>query len=371
MMRFCGCVRQLPYGFAWAIFLALSLSQVAYGALTVTPLTWNVVGLDSNSPTTGPKNFPVGARICSDVPTTNVSANFVFDTANANINLRAGSLASLNFPSIGAGACVDAYYEVEVTQVPATYGTARSYHVTACDVTGTYSPPTPRELYVEHLISQSRNSITNVRYGTNPGNLVAVGPGGALDLIVGNTYVIELTGGTATQGYEQFEAFINFSNAIFQITSVNTTYSADSSPYVANPNDKLYANACLWENDPNSPNYRSCVGVDGKAGGNNVVTTYTIKIIGGGGTAQALNTLLYDFSGSSFHYNADFSTGARIGNIIDPSSANISKAFSPNPAPVNGISALTITLTNPNAGVLSGYNFTDPLPGGIAIGTPS
>ncbi|MEO5626084.1 MAG: hypothetical protein ABIQ70_08775 [Dokdonella sp.] len=351
------------------VALVLLAPITAHAALTVTPLTWNVVGLDSNSPASGPKNFPVGARVCSDVATTNVTANFVFDNTNANVNLRAGSLSSLNFATIGAGSCADAYFEVEVTQVAAAYDTTRRYHITANDITGTYSTPTPRELYVEHLISQSRNSITNVRYGTTPANLVAVGPGGALNLIVGNTYLIELSGGTATQGYEQFEAFINFSNTVFQILSVNTTYSADSSPYVANPSNKLYADACLWENDPNSPNYRSCVGVAGKAGGS-VVTTYTIKIVGGGGSAQTLNTLLHDFSGSSFHYNADFSVGARIGNIIDPTSANISKSFSPNPAPVNGISALTITLTNPNAGALGGYNFVDNLPANLIIATP-
>ncbi|MDH4335312.1 MAG: hypothetical protein OEW24_08685, partial [Chloroflexota bacterium] len=31
-------------------------------ALTITPLTWNVIGLDSNGPATGPNRFPVGAR---------------------------------------------------------------------------------------------------------------------------------------------------------------------------------------------------------------------------------------------------------------------------------------------------------------------
>ncbi|MBI2213055.1 MAG: hypothetical protein HYU52_05350 [Acidobacteria bacterium] len=44
--------------------------------LTVSPLAWNVIGLDSNLPTSGPKNFPVGARICSSVATTNVDVNF-------------------------------------------------------------------------------------------------------------------------------------------------------------------------------------------------------------------------------------------------------------------------------------------------------
>ena len=33
--------------------------------LTITPITWGVVGLDSNNVTTGPNLFPVGARICN------------------------------------------------------------------------------------------------------------------------------------------------------------------------------------------------------------------------------------------------------------------------------------------------------------------
>jgi hypothetical protein len=210
---------------------------------------------------------------------------------------------------------------------------------------------------VEHLISQSRNYITNVRL-----NGSSVPAGGYMNLVVGESYTIELYGGTATQGYNQFEEFINFSNTIFLINSVSTTYSADDSPYVSNPDDKLYADACLWENDPDSPYYLSCVGGDYKAGGSNVVTTYTVKIIGGGGGTETLNTLLYDFSGSSFHYNADYSTGARFASIIDPASVDISKSFSPDPTNAGGVSTLTFTLTNPNAGAVSGVNFTDPLP---------
>ena len=350
---------------------ALLLPVTASATLTVSPITWNTLGLDSNSPASGPHNFPVGARVCSDVATTNVAVNFVFDSANPNINLRAGSLSTINFASIGAGNCADAYFEVDVTQTAAAYNTARRYHITATDFSGTSSTPVPRELFVEHLISQSRNSITDVKFGPNLGSLTSVPAGGSMNLIVGNTYVIQLLGGTATQGYEQFEAFINFPNTVFQILSVNTSYSADNSPYVPNPNDKLYADACLWQNDPNSPIYRACGGGDFKAGGSNVVTTYTIKIISGGGTAQALNTLLYDFSGSSFHYNADYSTGARIANIIDPSSATISKKFTPNPTSLNGVSALTITLTNPNGGTLAGYNFVDNLPANLVVATPS
>jgi uncharacterized repeat protein (TIGR01451 family) len=353
------------------LLCGILVSLTANATLTVTPITWNVIGLDSNNPAAGPHLFPVGARVCSDAATTNVGVNFVFDSANANVNLRAGSLSSVVLPSIGAGQCADAYFEVDVTQTAAAFDTARRYHITATDVSGTASTPTPRELYVEHLISQNRNSVTDVKVGPVGGPYTSVPAGGSMSLVVGGTYDIQLLGGTATQGYNQFEEFINFPNTIFQIQNVNTTYSADDSPFVPNPNNKLYADACLWQNDPNSPEYRACVGGDFKAGGNNVVTTYTVKIISGGGTNQSLGSLLYDFSGSSYHYNSDFGVSARIADVIDPTSANISKSFSPNPASVNGISALTITLTNPNGGTLGGYNFVDNLPANLVVANPS
>ncbi|HYR29960.1 MAG TPA: hypothetical protein VEU30_15935, partial [Thermoanaerobaculia bacterium] len=351
----------------WLAVVLLFLPVAAHATLTIEPITWNIVGLDSNTPATGPNLFPVGARVCSDVATTNVQVTFVWDSANAFIDLRAGSLSTINLASIGAGGCSDAYFEAEVTKNALAFDTARRYHITATDFSGTVSTPTPRELYVEHLISQSRNSVTDLKYGPDLLSLTSVPAGGSLSLVVGNTYVIQLHGGTATQGYNQFEKFISFSNTIFQILDVDTTYSADNSPYVDNPSDKLYADACGWENDPNSPNYRACVGGDFKAGGSTVVTTYTIKILSGGGTSQTLGSLLYDFSGSSFHYNADFGTGARIANIIDPATATISKAFSPNPAPINGVSALTFTLSNPNAASLGGYNFVDNLPANLVV----
>ncbi len=360
---------------AVSLFLSLPAMAVTTLSIAAPPVSWNIIGLDSNSPETGPHLFPVGTRVCSSVATTNVSVSFFFDTANGFINLRAGSLSTIVIPSIGAGQCKDAYFEVDVTQTAAAFDTKRSYHITATDGSGSVSTPLARELYVEHLISQNRNSITDVKFGPLgcgvSNTCTSVAPGGSMNLVVGNSYDIQLLGGTATQGYNQFEAFIAFPNTIFQIQGVATTYSADNSPYVPGPaptvNDKLYADACLWENDPNSPAYRSCVGGDFKAGGNNVVTTYSIKIVSGGGTSQPLNTLLYDFSGSSYHYNADFGVGARIANVTDPTAATISKAFTPNPTSLNGVSALKITLTNTNAAPVSGYNFVDNLPANLVV----
>src|SRR5947209_13054069 len=166
-----------------ALFLLLLLAAAAHAAttLTVAPIAWNVVGLDSNSPATGPANFPVGARVCSSVATTNVGVTFVWDTANGFVDLRAGSLTTINVPSIGAGQCADAYFEVAVVRTAAAFDTTRRYHITAADGSDPASTVTPREIYVEHLISQNRNSISDVKFGTTLANLVSVPAGGAMD----------------------------------------------------------------------------------------------------------------------------------------------------------------------------------------------
>src|ERR1051325_7544184 len=259
--------------------LVLSLSQPqstasAAAVLTISPLTWNIVGLDSNNVNVGPNNFPVGARVCNtgNAIATNVVSSFVWNSADPYINLRAGSLSTLSVASLAAGACTDFYFEVTVTRNASAYNHTRRYHITAtADTLGVISTPTPRELFVEHLISQSRNTVSDVQYWTGAGSPISVANGGTMTLTVGNTYFIKLVGATATNGYEQIESFINFPNTIFQILSVATTYSADTSAYVSSPNDELYGDACKWENDPNSPNYRACLDV-GKAGGNTTVT---------------------------------------------------------------------------------------------------
>lgn len=342
------------------MFVISVIPSEAGAALTVTPSTWNIIGLDSNSPLTGPNRFPVGARVCSDSSVTDVAVAFAWESANAYIDLRAGSLSSITIPSISAGGCADAFFEVEVQRDALAFGTSRRYKISAESV----STPTPRALYVERLISQSRNYITSIKLDG-----VLIPAGGAMNLVVGNTYTIELKGGTATQGYNQFEEFINFPNTIFQMLSVSTTYSANTAPHISNPHAGLYADACGWENDPNSPFYRSCVGGDYKTGGSIVTTTYTVKIVGGGGTSENLSSLLYDFSGASYHYNADYSVGARIANIIqiNPASMDFTKVFTPNPASLGGVTALTLNLKNNNGGAVSDVNFTDPFPTNMTV----
>ena len=339
----------------------------AAALLDIQPLTWNVIGLDSNDETVGPNRFPVGARVCNvgDSAATNVTSSFEWTSANPYIDFRPGTkTAFTDGVDLAAGECTDFYYEVEVDRTDAAYETARSYKIHAAADGGlAASTPDNRELFVEFLISQSRNSVSDVRLDG-----VSVPNGGTMALAVGETYTIELVGSTATNGYNQLESFINFSNTIFEIQSVVSTYS------VGPTLDTLYADSCGWENDTTDPNYRSCVVSDDKAGGS-VTVTYVVKILQVGAVnPEPLTTLLYDFSGSSFHYNSDFSVSTRYAAIIDPSLLTIEKDFAPDPTNVGGASKLTFTINNPFPVALDGISFSDTFPtspGAMVVADPA
>jgi LPXTG-site transpeptidase (sortase) family protein len=321
--------RLLSNGKTWTALRVVAAASIALGwmvvhpalpvaaaaAMSVVPIAWNTIGLDSNDVNVGPQNFPVGARVCNtgDVDLTNVTAAFIFDSTNTYINLRTGTDDTLPVSgtvSLGAGACHDFYYEVTVTRNAAAYDTAREYHITAdSDQTSAVTTPQPRELYVEHLLSQNRNSVDDVKLDG-----VSVPVNGTMNLTLGNTYDITLISSTTPNGYEQIESFINFLNTVFRLNSVTASYTHDegTDPYA---DERLYANGCNWDADPNSPTYRSCLGT-GKYGGT-LTITYNVTIIGGGGTNQQLSTLIYDYSGSSYHYNNDFPS-TRFAQINDP-----------------------------------------------------
>src|SRR4051812_9356888 len=83
-------------------------------SLTITPITWNIVGLDSNKPTTGPKDFPVAVRVCNTGATaaTNINTTFTWDSTNTYINLLGPSV--LTDTALAVGNCADYYFRIEV-----------------------------------------------------------------------------------------------------------------------------------------------------------------------------------------------------------------------------------------------------------------
>lgn len=336
-----------------SLFLVVCGAQTAFAGITVTPTTWNVIGLDSNNVNSGPDTFEVGARVCNTggAAITNVIADFTWDSTNSFINLNGASTLTLS--SLNAGACVDFYYPVVVTRSSSAYNTMRRYHISVrADGISSVSTPTPRELYVERIISQNRNSVNSIS--------------GPTTVYVGQTYTYTVNASTATQGYDQLEAFLNLPNIIFQVLSISTTYSSPAGA----TNDKFYADACGWDNNPLSGTYRSCIGPakysGGKAGGT-VNTTYTVKILSTGTTTAS--TLIMDFSGSSYHYNNDYGTGVNSITItaLSPSLPNVGlqKSVSPNVAAqiVPGTDLVyTIAFTNSGTGGATSLIITDPIP---------
>lgn len=206
------------------------------------------------------------------------------------------------------------------------------------------STPTPRELFVEHIISQGRNSVNSIT--------------GPTTVYVGQTYNYTVSASTATQGYSQLEAFLDLSNIVFQVQSISTTYSAPSGA----TNDKFYADACGWDNNPLSASYRSCIGPEnypgGKAGGT-VTTTYTVQVLSTGATTAG--TLILDFSGSSYHYNSDF--GVQILSITSlPPPLTLSKIATPTSLTAAGTVNYTLRLINRGSFSMTVNDFVDTLP---------
>lgn len=327
-----------------AFFLCLAGAQTVSAQVTVTPVTWNVIGLDSNkwSQGDGPDTFQIGARACNvgSTAVANITGTFFWDSSNPYINFATGAANPVTYASLPVGTCTDFYFPVTITRINAVFTTnpSRRYHIT---VSGTgvssVSTPTPRELYVEQLLSQSRNTVVSVT--------------GPTSVYVGQSYTFRLVADTATQGYDQLESFINLSNVVFQVQRISTTYSAPG----GTTNDKFYADACGWNNVPGSAGYLDCTG-SGKVGGT-LVTDYTVKILAAGTGPITLGALILDHSGGSFHYNADNGDPAKQLNItaLPPPLALVKSVSS---SPVLTGSTVTYTLRVTNSGA-SDYTLTD------------
>ena len=321
----------------------LLLAQPAFAALTITKNTWNVIGLDSNDVNTGPNVFPVAVTICNTGPTAaaNLTTTFGWDSSNPLINLT-GS-ATVNRGTLAAGACVAAYYWVAVTRSPAAYTTTRRYHITVTADGGLGASTPVREIYVERLISQNRNTSHT--------------PSGPTTVVVGQTYTYTWTGATAPQGYEQVENFVTFGDTIFRVLSVQSSYSSGPSPVRG-----MYNDACGWADDPGSRSYRTCAG-NGKAGGN-ISMTVTVLVVGTG--SATLAGAIYDFSGSSYHYNSDFGDNVlRVTAIAATADLAISKTDGVATVTTGGTTTYTVVVSNAGPNAADGAIVRDPAVTGL------
>jgi Divergent InlB B-repeat domain len=288
--------------------LALSISpaspDAAAGPLTVAPITWDVLGLDSNNVNTGPNVFPVGVRVCNtgSDPATNVVATWAWKTSQNSFTGPADG-TTVNVGALAAGSCQHAYFEVTINRSASSRRKARDYQITTTADGGLTAAGTQRTLYIQPLVSQNRNSTKKL---SGPGgcNLAyTVCDPAPVNIVVGRTYTYKFYAQTST-AYQQIETFVNFPTSLVQVVSTSVTYS---NPAGAS-SSSIYGDACGW-----NAVTRACAGPvnipGGKAGGR-IVVTFVVKAIAPG--AGTLKAAIYDSSGASYHYNADFDTATLL-----------------------------------------------------------
>ena len=308
---------RLPRGALLLLALAAILgaltgsSRAAAGPLTVTPVTWDVLGLDSNNVNTGPAAFPVGVRVCNtgSDPATNVVGTWSWKTAQGSFTAPAEG-ATAEVGTMTAAECRQVFFEVQLNRNPSSRKKSRDYQITVTGDGGLSASGPRRTLYVQPLVSQSRNSTKKL-----------AGPGGCnltytvcdpapLNLVVGRTYTYKLYAETST-AYKQIETFASLNASFLQVVSTSATYSNPS----GGSSPSWYGDACGWD-----PATRTCVGpvniAGGKAGGRVVVTIVAKAVATGTLAAASVKPVIYDFSGASYHYNADHDSFALTSGAI-------------------------------------------------------
>lgn len=138
----------------WSIALVLWANLAT--AQTITPITWNVVGLDSNNVSVGPNVFPVGVRICN---TSGVAKNAgdwkaQFNWVTTSVYITRTSTQQLSLPALAINACADIFHEITVTRDSAAYGQRAQYNIEVVNSSNaSLSPavktPTNREISLE------------------------------------------------------------------------------------------------------------------------------------------------------------------------------------------------------------------------------
>jgi uncharacterized repeat protein (TIGR01451 family) len=347
-----------------ALFFALVVSLAALRAeaqtcdqaspptLCIDPISWNVIGLDSNKAlppnNDGPDTFMVGARACNYGATTLTNVVATYNTVgvvNPYINLADNSTISI--AELKPGRCEDFYFNGQITRVNAAYFTSQGYTVTVTSGALSAVTPADRALYIEKLNSQNRNTVNGLT--------------GPTSLQVGGIYTFNVLWSTAPGGYEQLEHFVNLANTSFRLLSSFSVYEQP----VGVVNTTIYADGCTygWQNNILSPEYRYCATTPqtppaggpsfvGDKSGGNVNTYFTVQILGATPVAGAqLKALIYDYSGSSYHYNTDYNSGTS-GLVVNASAAaDLQVTIADAPDPVQPGGTLTYTGTVTNAGL--------------------
>jgi LPXTG-site transpeptidase (sortase) family protein len=296
------------------LLLPSTLQANAAALLTITPITWNTVGLNSADVKEGQNVFLVGASVCNtgDAAASNVLVNLVWDSENTYIQTNGPGSSSLS--SLAAKSCQDFYFSITVSRDSDAFNTSRRYHITA-QAAGipAVSTPAPREIYIEEMLPRSNLATTSI-----------TGP----DIVeVGRTYEYVVTQTTGTEDYAQLVHSLAFPTNILRLQSASAVYTAPDQT-----NNKIYADACRWRDDPSDPIiYRTCTPDNpiypGGAISSTLVTTYTVQILTTG--TATLEPVLFGYTGEEYYYAADFGEDTLVVNAVQPANPTPTYTMTP------------------------------------------
>jgi LPXTG-site transpeptidase (sortase) family protein len=308
------------------LVLQSGLPAQAAAILSIEPLTWNTVGLDGDDVNAGPNQYPVGARVCNtgDAQATGLMIAFVWDTDNAFIDLNGSDTHSIS--TLNPNQCKEVYFTVRITRHTDAFENTRQYHMQV-NVNGVAeaTTPTPREIYVE-------------RFFSTPG-ITTESISGPAQVFIGQTVQYVVISDIGNDGFDQLQHILQFSASLFRLVSVSASYETPENA----TNDRPYANACGWIEDPdNQDDYRTCAGDNQFAGGvvgGSVTTTYTLETLSAGSTS--LSQLITGLQGEEFLYNVGqpatpFNVtiqNATATPTITPTPTTTSTPASPTPTP--------------------------------------
>lgn len=325
------------------VIIAAPQAQAAVGPFTLTALSWDDIGLDSNDVTTGPNVYEIGIRACNTGVTTAPTVTATWTWTNIGrtrtgvaiasppgpyVAIQTGTSATQVIHGLAGGACFDFYFNMEIVRNAAAYKTTRNYTVTVDDGAGVTATRSSR-IAIMDIQSQNRNYVLGTHCDGQPDGTKNCGIYGSwngtgwnaapTNVLVGSTYTYTLISTTATAGYGSYSTMLNFPRGIFQIQSVVQTYKTypnppnayccqDNPPNQVGTVTRLWNNACNWQYDATDPVNDNCTtGVEqNDKSGNTTVTTFTIKILAAG--TSSITGLVWDGSGASWHYNSDYGT---------------------------------------------------------------
>jgi len=294
--------------------------------LTIEPITWNVIGLDSQDVNVGPNQFLVGARVCNegDSAAANLAVTFVWDSPNPLVNI--SGPANFNLATLAANTCRDFYFGIEVARSSEAYNSSRAYHIqVSADDLSAIRTADNREIYVQPLDLQGDVPDPVPDYLSGPSQVE-----------VGQTYQYTAMSDSLPSDNAQLVHLVYFPPDMFRILSVSASYDNPTDA----TNDKIYADACGWDNDLSSQDYLSCVGPVNYAGGvvgGSSTTTYNVEVLSSG--TFTLTNLIYNYQNGNYHYQANY--GADELGVVASSQATETPT-----ATVTQTGTLTPTLTS-------------------------